>query len=108
MTIPYPAPNSAQPNAVIRLNVTYKDSFGTVAIFTSSNTTHLESAEQLFLSTATTSASTQNSGEGLVTLVSYSIIAVIVIAAVVGALMVRRRRSSTSNTSLPKKEQKVI
>lgn len=105
VTIPYPAPSSAQPRAEVAIHVSYKDSFGNNSTFTGSTTASLESAEQLFIGTATSSASGQSSsGAGLVTLVSYAIIAVIVIAVAAGAITVRRRSAAAK----PKKEDKII
>jgi hypothetical protein len=43
-------------------------------------------------------------GEGVVTLVSYGIIAVFVVAIAVGVVVVRRRRGSMK----PKKEERII
>ncbi len=105
LVIPYSAPSTAQPNAQVELAITFKNSFGTSATSASSSTTALESASQLFSSSGTSSSSgSGSSGEGLVTLVSYSIIAVIAISAVTAAVLVGRRRAAMK----PKKEDKVI
>ncbi len=105
ITIPYRAPTNPQHDAQIAISVSYRNSFGTNATFTGSTTASLESAEQLFLSTATTSGTGSSAAGGsLVTLVSYAIIGVIVIAALAGAVVVRRRRVSTK----PKKEDRII
>jgi hypothetical protein len=105
VTIPFAAPSTPNPDAVVGLSLTYKNSFGTVATSQVSTKTSLESAEQLFLATATeTTTGQSSSGQELVTLASYAIIAVVAVAVVISAVVVRRRRSATS----PKKQEKVI
>ncbi len=105
LSIPYPAPGSAQPHAVVQLDITLQNSFGTSSTTTSSGTYSLESESQLFQSTGTSSSSgTGNSGANLVRIVSYSIVGVFVIAAAVVAVVVGRKRAAMR----PKKEDKVI
>ena len=105
VTIPYPAPTNSQQAAQVTINVAYKNVFGKGATAESSTTASLESATQLFLSSATVSSGSGGSGGGrLVTIVSFALIAVLVIAAVVGIIVVRRTRSGTK----PKKEERVI
>lgn len=105
VTIPYPAPSSSQPRAQVEISVAYQNIFGTGATAESSTTASLESATQLFLGTATVSSGSGSSASGsLVTIVSFSLIAVLVIAAVVGVIVVRRTRSATK----PRKEERVI
>lgn len=105
VTVPYSAPNSAQPNATVVLSVSFKNNFGTLSTSTSSMQTHLKSAEQLFLTSFTTTGGSESgSGQSLVTLISYTIVVVIVVSCVIGALVVRRRRSSGK----PKREERVI
>ena len=104
VTIPYQAPNSPQPRAEIAIDVAFRNSFGANSTFNGSSTASLESAQQLFQGTATSSGSSTGTGGGrLVTLVSYGIVAVIVIAAVAGGIVVRRRRAPKS-----RKEDRVI
>ncbi len=104
VTIPYPAPSSPQPHAQIELDITFQNSFGTSATSSSSSSESLESASQLSSNTGTSSSHSSSSGQGLVTIVSYSIVAVFVVAAAVAAVVVGRKRAAMK----PKKEDKVI
>jgi hypothetical protein len=102
ITIPLSAPSRAQTGTVL-LNVQYKDTFGNIRTFSTSNTTSLESAEQFLASEASTTTTT-SSGGNLAYIVGLIVIAAIVIVGVAGAVMVRRRRAAMK----PAKEQKVI
>lgn len=104
VVIPYSAPSSAQPHAMVQLDIDFKNSFGTSATTVSSSSDSLESASQLFESTGTASSSGTSSGTGIVTLVSYAIIAVLVISAAAAAVLIGRNRAAKR----PKKEDKVI
>ena len=103
VTIPYSA-NTAQNSAQISLTISYKNSFGNVSNYTSITVAGLESAEQLFLSTATTASSSSGPSTDLVTIVSYGVLAVIVASVIAAALVIRRRRVTTR----PPREDKVI
>lgn len=102
ITIPLSAPSRAQTGTVL-LNVQYKDTFGNIHTFATSNTTSLESAEQFLASEASTTTTTSSSGD-LAYIVYLIVIAAIVIVGVAGAVLVRRRRAAMK----PAKEQKVI
>jgi hypothetical protein len=105
ITIPLSAPSRAQ-NAVVLLDIEYKDSFGSIHTVATSSTTSLQSDQQLAASQVTTTTQASSGGD-LVSLVSLAVIAAIAIVGVAGAVMVRRRRAAM-NPAKKQKEQKII
>jgi len=104
LTLSYPAPANPERGVPIGIAITYQDSFGTNAEYSSSVKTDLQSVTELLFSSSGSTTTSQSSGTDLLTLVSYSVIAIVVVAVVASAVLVRRRRSS----SKPGKEDRVI
>ena len=104
LTLSYPAPSSPQTGVQIILTVTYRDSFGNVANYTSPVNANLQSATQLLIGSVSTTSGSASSGGDLLTLVSYSVIVVVIVTIVGAVLYIRRTRASTR----PAKEDKVI
>jgi len=104
LVLSYPAPSSPQTGVQIILTVTYRDSFGNVANYTSPVTANLQSATQLLIGSVSTTSGSTSTGGDLLTLVSYSFIVVVIVAVAGAVLYIRRARASTR----PAKEDKVI
>lgn len=104
LTLSYPAPSSPQTGVQIMLTVTYRDSFGNTANYTTPVTANLQSVTQLLIGSISTTSGSTSSGGDLLTLVSYAFIAVIIIAVAGAAIYIRKTRSSAK----PAKEDKVI
>ena len=104
LTLSYPAPSRPQTGVQIIIMVTYRDSFGNIANYTSPVNANLQSATQLLIGSVSTTSGSASTGGDLLTLVSYSVIAVVIVAIAGAVLYVRRTRASAR----PAKEDKVI
>ncbi len=88
-TVPYSSRNSATA-ALVTLVIIYKDSFGDQLAFAQNTTATLQPA--FSISQPSTGSTVNPSGEGLVLITLYAMVALIVVAALAGAIFVRRRR----------------
>jgi len=103
VTIAY-TPQANPSRANITVVVSYTDSLGQSARFTTTVPTTLKSAGQLFQSQGTGSTTT-SSGTDSFTYLEYGVVAALVLVAVIGAVLVRRNRAASYTAGGSAKEK---